>query len=118
VDGGGERERVIRSLDSLLEEGRNVRQAIRENEALIRQAIKEMTKGTTVASTRRELDAGFGREHVKDALDALAAVRHELRLATILAGLEEGMTIGELGRSWGISRQLASRFTKEARGEG
>ena len=117
MDGGGERERVIRSLDSLLEEGRSVRRAIRDNEVLIRHAIKELTKGTTVASTMGQVDAGFGRQNVKDALDALAAARHELRLATILAGLDEGMTIGDLGRSWGISRQLASRFAKEARGE-
>jgi hypothetical protein len=118
VDGGGERERVVRGLDSLLEEGRNARQAIRDNEVLIRQALKEMSKGATVASTMGQVDAGFGRQHVKEALDALAAARHELRLATILAGLDEGMTIGDLGRSWGISRQLASRFAKEARGEG
>jgi hypothetical protein len=118
VDGGGARERVIGSLESLLEEGRLVRQAIRENEVVIRHALKEMTQGTTVASTMKQVDAGFGRQNVKDALDALAAARHELRLATILVGLDEGMTIGDLARSWGISRQLASRFAKEARGEG
>ena len=35
----------------------------------------------------------------------------------IAAGLEEGMTINGVSKAWGISRQLASRYAKETRGE-
>jgi len=41
--------------------------------------------------------------------------RREIRAATVAAGLEEGMSITEVAEIFGVSRQLASRFVKEAR---
>ena len=42
--------------------------------------------------------------------------RHEMRMAFIGPSLDEGMSIGEIGRSLGVSRQLAARLAKEAHG--
>ena len=42
--------------------------------------------------------------------------RHEMRLAFIGPSLDEGMSIGEIGRTLGVSRQLAARLAKEAHG--
>jgi DNA-binding transcriptional regulator LsrR (DeoR family) len=36
-------------------------------------------------------------------------------VATFAVALEDGMTIAELARNYGFSRQLASRYAKEAR---
>jgi hypothetical protein len=110
-----ERDRVIHCLEALLEADQDLRRRIRANEVLIRQSIREMKKGSTVAATMASANAGFGRESVNEALDVLTRARHQLRLAVTAAGLSEGMSIGDLGRAWGISRQLASRFAKEAR---
>lgn len=112
-----DRDRVVESLRNLLEIDQDVRSRLRANEAVIRRAIKELEKGSTIAETMAVSNVGFGRHAVNEGLDALTLARHELRLAITVAGLKEGMTIGELGRAWGISRQLASRFAKEARGE-
>jgi hypothetical protein len=49
------------------------------------------------------------------ALDEFEQLRHRSRLSLITAGLDEGMTIGQFGRAWGFSRQLAARYVKEAR---
>jgi hypothetical protein len=57
------------------------------------------------------------RQTTNDALEALEHSRHEMRVAFIGPSLDEGMSIGEIGRSLGVSRQLAARFAKEARGE-
>jgi hypothetical protein len=54
---------------------------------------------------------------VNDALNRVERCRHEARRAVFAAALKEGRTIGELGRAWGFSRQLAARYAKEARGE-
>ncbi len=112
----GGRDRVLQSIERLLEVDREVRQRIQENETVLRRALKEFAKGTTVAEAMEKSQAGFGRQRVNEALDALTEARHEVRLAITVAGIEEGMSIGELGHAWGISRQLASRFAKEARG--
>jgi transposase-like protein len=109
------RDRVVGSIERLLEVDREVRKRIQENEAILRRALKEFVKGTPVAEAMDKSQAGFGRQRVNEALDALTEARHEFRLAITVAGLEEGMSIGELGRAWGISRQLASQYAKEAR---
>ena len=48
-------------------------------------------------------------------LDVLERARHEVRTAVFALGLAEGMSIGELGRLYGFSRQLAARVAREAR---
>ena len=50
---------------------------------------------------------------MNEALNAVEQARHKARLMTFALGLEEGMSIGELGRMFGFSRQLASRYAKE-----
>jgi hypothetical protein len=54
---------------------------------------------------------------MNDALKVLEQARHEMRLAMFALALDQGMSIGELGRIFGFSRQLAARCAKEARGE-
>ena len=56
------------------------------------------------------------RESV-DALNGLEQARHRLRLAAMAGCLAAGMSIGELARQWGFSRQLAARYASEVRGE-
>lgn len=41
--------------------------------------------------------------------------RHRSRLSLIGAHLAEGQSIGDIGRAWGFSRQLASAYAREAR---
>ena len=38
-------------------------------------------------------------------------------VAVFAVALEDGMSIGELGRIYGFSRQRAARYAKEARGD-
>jgi hypothetical protein len=51
---------------------------------------------------------------MNDALARVEEIRHRIRLLVFAQGMEEGMSIGELGRRYGFSRQLASRYAKEA----
>jgi hypothetical protein len=48
-------------------------------------------------------------------LDELERARHRVRQAVFALGLSEGMTIGDLGRLYGFSRQLAARIAREVR---
>ena len=48
-------------------------------------------------------------------LDDLERARHRVRTAVFALGLAEGMTIGQLGRLYGFSRQLAARIAAEVR---
>lgn len=48
-------------------------------------------------------------------LDELEQARRRVRQAVFTLGLSEGMTIGDLGRTYGFSRQLAARIARQAR---
>jgi hypothetical protein len=48
-------------------------------------------------------------------LKRVERLRHEARTAAFTLGLAEDLSIGELGRLYGFSRQLAQRFAREAR---
>lgn len=59
---------------------------------------------------------GTIRRSVSDAINELEAARHRFRLALVAVAVENGMTAGQIGEAFGFSRQLASRYLKEARG--
>ena len=57
------------------------------------------------------------RVQLNESLDALEAARHRVRTGIVALGLSEGLSIGQLGRKFEFSRQLASRYAKEARSD-
>lgn len=58
---------------------------------------------------------GSIRRSVSDAMSELEAARHRFRLALVAVAIDNGMTAGQVGEAFGFSRQLASRYLKEAR---
>jgi hypothetical protein len=54
----------------------------------------------------------------RDLLKAHAHARHQVRLGVIGLCLDSGMSIGDVGRLYGFSRQMASRYAKEVRCDG
>lgn len=89
--------------------------ALRETEVSLRRALRKASKNGDLASATIAADPSKGRQAVNEALCALEQQRHEARRVVFALALEEGMSIGELGRLWGFSRQLAQRYAKEAR---
>jgi hypothetical protein len=58
---------------------------------------------------------GSIRRSVSDAMGELEAARHRFRLALVAVAIDNGMTAGQIGEAFAFSRQLASRYLKEAR---
>jgi hypothetical protein len=111
------REAAIRELECLLASAEELRTSLRTTEVVYRKALKTLKSGKKVSESLRNVQAGAVRQALNAKLESFELVRHRSRLTLIAAGLREGMTIGELGRAWGFSRQLASRYAKEARGQ-
>jgi hypothetical protein len=109
---------AVESVEELLDALADARKVIRSTELTIRRALKKVDAGTDVATALSIIQPAESRDLINEALNSVEKCRHEVRRAVFAAGLEEGMTIGSLGRSWGFSRQLAARYAKEARGEG
>ena len=111
----GYRPDTVKSVEVLLEALAELRQTTRATEAVARRALKRAQAGTDLAESLAAACPAQTRMAMNDALKAVEAARHEIRLDVFSEGLRLGMTIGELGRSYGFSRQLAARYAKEAR---
>ena len=109
------RDRAIRSTLQLLEALAELRDAIRTTETSIRRALKKAEQGADASEALMVASPSNLRNSMNEALGAVEKARHHARLTIFAMGLEQGMSIGELARMFGFSRQLAARYAKEAR---
>jgi hypothetical protein len=108
-------EKAIADVETLIEAIDAAVRHLQADKRALRRAVNMLSGGSQVAETLAETRASDVRQGANDVLDALTTARHHSRLSIFAAGLDEGMTIGELARAWGFSRQLASRYAREAR---
>jgi hypothetical protein len=59
--------------------------------------------------------AGQIRRGMSEAVTGFEAARHQFRLALVAVAMDHGLTARQIGDSFAFSRQLASRYLKEAR---
>ena len=109
------RDEAIRRTERLLETLVDLRKATRATEVSVRRALRKANQGADVASASIAASPANTRQSMNDALSAVEKARHDVRLLVFAAGLDAGMSIGELARMFGFSRQLAARYAKEAR---
>lgn len=77
--------------------------------------IESLRGGSTLAES---IEATRSADRSRDLTQVMAEFeqsRREIRAAVAAAALAEGMTIAQVGEIFGVSRQLANRFVKEAR---
>jgi hypothetical protein len=99
----------------LLEAAQRLRNSLRMSETIYRRTLKGLQRGSDVTATIRAEGAGAARQGLTAAFKEFESQRHQTRLAIIAAQLAEGESIGEIGRSWEFSRQLASTYAREAK---
>lgn len=109
-------ETVATAMQELIKANRAAREVMRKNEIRLKRAMKKFDRGIDMQSALRIMQPRAPRLSTNEALEAYEAARHNLRLAVIRELLSTGMTIGEIGRQWGFSRQLAARYVKEVDG--
>jgi hypothetical protein len=107
---------AIRSTEELVQALASAREELRRAEQLIRRALRKMEQGKDVATVILGTPPAESRQAIQDALSEVNRSRHRARLKVFALALDQGVSIGELGRAWGISRQLASRYAQEATG--
>ena len=110
-------QKASESVEQLLDALAEARQAIRATEVALRRALRKAERGADVATAIIAANPAEARQRVNDALTAVEQRRHDVRRTVFAAALEEGMSITDLSKSWGFSRQLAARYAKEARGD-
>src|SRR5271165_5593727 len=65
--------------------------------------------GANLVVALDHLDGRVRRAEVTEAIEEFESVRHQVRLAMFDLAKEQGISLAEVARALGISRQLASR---------
>ena len=80
-----------------------------------RRTARLIDKGAPLDEVMEASGARSARQEFTDAMAEFERHRHSTRITLTAAALEEGMTIGQIARAWGFSRQLAARYAREPR---
>jgi hypothetical protein len=101
-------------VDELLEAAKRLRATLLRTEVLYRRTLKDVRRRSNITATIRANRFDTAREELTGALKDFERQRHVCRGSVIVAQIAEGESISEIGRSWGFSHQLASKYAKEA----
>ena len=110
---GSERNALTTALAELQRSMAQTQQVLSEAGSTYGTLRRRVSRGTPVANACSDMAMPWAQ--VATQLAELERVRHRVRTAVFALGLSEGMTIGELGRLYGFSRQLAARVAREVR---
>jgi DNA-directed RNA polymerase specialized sigma24 family protein len=112
-----DRKRVLASVDEFVDACGQFRKTLSSVAAANRRVRSLVEEGRPVREVLSAIPTSAIRKTMTQQIEDLEASRHNVRRAVFALGLKEGLSIGELGRLMGFSRQLASTYAKEARGE-
>ena len=108
-------ERVaVESLEDLLTALGMARAELIKSEEAIRQVLERVENGECLAPIVSESRPSELLGSVEAAMEAAAACRPRTRSILFALAHRNGTSISDLGRRWGISRQLASRYAQHA----
>jgi len=91
-----------------------LRSELNVHEDTCRKVVDEVRVDHEITGVLPEVRADSWRAAVTDAIRGFEAARHRVRLLLVAIEIEEGRSIGDVARSWGVSRQLASRWVQES----
>jgi hypothetical protein len=107
------RARFLASLDVLAAASDRVTEALRRGEDARGEVRRHVAQGGTVSDVERFFEPEPLRASLSDALTDLERARHETQRLMFRLLHSEGRTMTDIGRTWGISRQLVSRLINE-----
>jgi hypothetical protein len=107
----------MRCTEQVIEAMQNLRRLLKKREQILQDALGAQQPVNDYAAALKDVNITEDREDLNEALFLLDKARRESRVASFRSALDHGVSINELARIWGFSRQMASRYAKEAREE-
>ena len=108
---------AIRGVELVIEAMEDLQVVLRRRVESLRRSIEYVEPADDYEEAVKDSHMTEEREDLQEALSLLEQRRRESRVAAFKSALDHGVSISELARIWGFSRQMASRYAKEARGE-
>ncbi len=107
-------ELLERRIAALIEASEDMRKVLRRFAKANAELADHIAKGEVLTEALLSVQGPVRRRETTEAMDVFEAARHKVRLAMFGLAQEQGVSISDVGRSLGFSRQLASRLAAEA----
>jgi hypothetical protein len=104
----------VKEANGLIESIDHLRTVLQGFSKLNARMCKRIDDGADLGATLESLGGPETRRQMTEALEQFETARHRVRLSMFALAEEQGMSISEVARGLGISRQLASRLAAEA----
>lgn len=112
------RDEAAAGLMELIEATGVLRRQLVVHETECRQVLADVEDRVPIGSALSNVRADNWRSTATEAIQRFEATRHRVRLVLVAMSLDDGASIAEVARTWGVSRQLASRWVQETRQPG
>jgi hypothetical protein len=103
------REQALADLDALIEISEQARREIRSYRSALEESRRHLVRGERARDMIGLFDVSAVRTSFTDRLNSIERARSISRRSLWRLQVFEGMTIAEIARAWGFSRQLVSR---------
>lgn len=111
-------ERVIEYIGRYSEAGDRLKERLELQRTWNDADIERLREGVSLSQSSKSTRSADRSRDLTRIMAEFEKSRREIRAAVVAAGLEDGMTIAEIADIFGVSRQLANRFVKDARSLG
>ncbi len=108
-------DRVIADVNRYSEAGERLAARLHQHTAWNNEDIERLRSGVSVTESCRVTGSAVRSRTLTRIMAEFEESRRAIRSSTVLALIEEGMTISEIGVVFGVSRQLANRLVRDAR---
>lgn len=104
---------VVQAVEDLIDAVAAARAEMRRAEQALRRVVGRIEKGESVESLIGLRPPAEKRRAFLESLEEVHRTRHTVRRKVFIHAQQRGVSVADLARAWGISRQLASRYLKE-----
>lgn len=108
-------ERVIADVRRYSEAGERLAERLHQHTRWNEEDIERLRAGTSLTESCHATGSAQRSRDLTRILAEFEESRRAIRSSTVLALLDEGMTISEIAQVFGVSRQLGNRLVKDAR---
>jgi hypothetical protein len=104
---------AIKSMQGLVDALADARRSFREVEQAYQRVLRKADRSGDVQSALLSPDLATWRLRVNEAIDEIERQRRNMRRRLFALAMSEDYSIGEMGKMFGFSRQLASKYANE-----
>ncbi len=108
------RDDFVADVQRYVAAGEELAAAIADFNAMNRAALEDIAIGVPVSESFRIRDSAGWSRRITGLLDEFEACRRVTRASAAAALVDEGRSVTDIGRAFGVSNQVASRFAKGA----